>query len=322
MDVKLKYYLNEETCENKTTSMEIVGNVGVGKNETQKVSYFGSETGFYKNSSLNTSGMLDDLEFFLSIVGKHILDFDIAETLKVYDTDDNAIGIISKNVAKENESLVMFSEVTDAIVKNKNPEIEILYNQVIEMRKRTGQTFYHSNGQLEVRPVLEDEKDIMLAINMFPLSLDYTNINENEKEQIKKDYFKMIVFDLLINQADRNNSNYGIIRNTKTQETRFSTLFDNSTIHIPGIPENYYNLNGCLIDRKQMLICLIDNYPEYVSDIINPIVDNQESILSRTEKVATSVLTPKEQGWVMPLFKNNLETMKEVTLEKRNHPKV
>ena len=193
----------------------------------------------------------------------------------------------------------MFSEVTDAIVNNKNPEIEILYNQVIEMRKRTGQTFYHGNGQPEVRPVLEDEK-----------------------EQIKKDYFKMIIFDLLINQADRNNSNYGIIRNTKTQETRFSTLFDNSTIHIPGIPENYYNLNGCLIDRKQMLICLLDNYPEYVSDIINPIVDNQESILSRIEKVATSVLTPKEQGWIMPLFRNNLETMKEVTLEKRNHPKV
>ena len=48
MDVKLKYYLNEETCENKTTSMEIVGNVGVGKNDTQKVSYFGSETSFYK----------------------------------------------------------------------------------------------------------------------------------------------------------------------------------------------------------------------------------------------------------------------------------
>ena len=44
--------------------------------------------------------MLDDLEFFLSIVGKHILDFDIAETLKVYDIDNNAIGIISKDVAK------------------------------------------------------------------------------------------------------------------------------------------------------------------------------------------------------------------------------
>ncbi len=322
MNVKLKYYIDEEKCEEKTTTMEVIENVGVGKNETQKVSYFDGQTGFYKNSSLNTSGMLDDLEFFLAIVGKHVLDFDIAETLKVYDKDNNAIGIISKNVAKENESLMMFSKVTDVIMENKSPELEMIYNQVIDMRNRTNQTFYNSKDETFERPVLEDEKDIMLAINMFPMSLDYINIPEQEKEQIKKDYFKMVVFDLLINQADRNNSNYGIIHNSDTKETRFSTLFDNSTIHIPGIPENYYNLNGCLIDRKQMISCLLDNYPEYVGDIINPLVDNKDSILSRTERVASQELTQKEQDWFMPLFRKNINTMAEVTLEKRNQPKV
>ena len=321
MDVKLKYYIDEETCKETTTTIEVIGNVGVGKNETKKVSYLDGQIGFYKNSSLNTSGMLDDLEFFLSVVGRNILNIDIAETLKVYDENDNAIGIISKNVAKENETLMMFSDITDVIGKEKTPELEVLFNQVLDMRKRTGKVFYHSNGQPEEKPVLEDEKDIMLAINMFPTSLDYINIPEEEKEQIKKDYFKMIVFDLLINQADRNNSNYGIIYNSETGKTRFSTLFDNSTIHIPGVPDNYCSLNGCLIDRKQMISCLIDNYPEYVSDIINPIVDNQESILTRTEKLSQQVLTPKEQEWFMPLFRNNINTLTEISKEKRN-PKV
>lgn len=322
MDVKLKYYVDEENREEKSTTMEVIESVGVGKNETQKVSYFDGQTGFYKNSSLNTSGMLDDLEFFLSIVGKYVLGFDVAETLKVYDENNNAIGIISKNVAKENESLMMFSNVCDAIMENKNPELEVLYKQVVDMRNRTNQTFYNSKGEAFERPVLEDEKDIMLVINMFPMSLDYINIPEQEKEQIKKDYFKMIVFDLLINQADRNNSNYGIIHNNATKETRFSTLFDNSTIHIPGIPENYCNLNGCLIDRKQMIFCLLNNYPEYVSDIINPLVDNKEVILSKTEKVAQQELTPKEQEWFMPLFRKNINTMAEAVIEKRNQPKV
>ena len=322
MDVKLKYYVDEENREEKSTTMEVIESVGVGKNETQKVSYFDGQTGFYKNSSLNTSGMLDDLEFFLSIVGKYVLGFDVAETLKVYDENNNAIGIISKNVAKENESFMMFSNVCDAIMENKNPELEVLYKQVVDMRNRTNQTFYNSKGEAFERPVLEDEKDIMLVINMFPMSLDYINIPEQEKEQIKKDYFKMIVFDLLINQADRNNSNYGIIHNNATKETRFSTLFDNSTIHIPGIPENYCNLNGCLIDRKQMIFCLLNNYPEYVSDIINPLVDNKEVILSKTEKVAQQELTSKEQEWFMPLFRKNINTMAEAVIEKRNQPKV
>lgn len=322
MEVKVQYYIDENTFKEEETTIEVIENVGVGKNETSKISFLNGATGFYKNSSLNTNGMLDDLEFFLSIVGRYILNVDIADTLKVYDENNNSIGIISKNVAKEKETLMMFSNITDAIAENKTPELEMLFNQVIDMRKRTSQTFYHSNGHPEARPVLEEEKDIMLAINMFPMSLDYINIPEEEKEQIKKDYFRMIVFDLLINQADRNNSNYGIIHNNETKETRFSTLFDNSTIHIPGIPENYYNLNGCLIDRKQMISCLLDNYSEYVSDIINPIVNSQESILSRTEKVATGVLTEKEQEWFMPLFRNNLDTMKEITLEKRNQPKV
>jgi hypothetical protein len=70
-----------------------------------------------------------------------------------------------------------------------------------------------------------------------------------------------------------------------------------------------------------MISCLIDNYPEYVSDIINPIVDNQESILTRTEKLSQQVLTPKEQEWFMPLFRNNINTLTEISKEKRN-PKV
>ena len=145
MDVKLKYYVDEENREERSTTMEVIESVGVGKNETQKVSYFDGQTGFYKNSSLNTSGMLDDLEFFLSIVGKYVLGFDVAETLKVYDENNNAIGIISKNVAKENESLMMFSNVCDAIMENKNPELEVLYKQVVDMRNRTNQTFYNTS---------------------------------------------------------------------------------------------------------------------------------------------------------------------------------
>ena len=322
MDVKLKYYVDEQNCEQQQTTMEVIESVGVGKNETQKVLYSDSQIGFYKNSALNTSGLLDDLEFFISIVGKHVLGFDVADTLKVYDENDNAIGIISKNVAKEHESLMMFSKITDVIMENKNPELEALYSQVVEMRNRTNQKFYNSKSQEFIRPVLEDEKDIITAINMFPLALDFINIPEHEKEQIKKDYFKMIVFDLIINQADRNNSNYGIIYNEETKETRFSPLFDNSTIHIPGIPDNLCNLSGCLIDRRRMISCLLDNYPEYVNDIINPIVDNKENILTRAETIASRELTPQEQGWFMPLFKNNINTIAEITMEKRNQPKV
>ena len=45
-----------------------------------------------------------------------------------------------------------------------------------------------------------------------------------------------------------------------------------------AIDEIIKTFNG-KIDRKQMISCLIEHYPEYVSDIINPLVDNNNKIV-------------------------------------------
>ena len=50
-------------------------------------------------------------------------------------------------------------------------------------------------------------------------------------------------------------------------------------------------------------------------------IDALSRILTRTEKLSQQVLTPKEQEWFMPLFRNNINTLTEISKEKRN-PKV
>lgn len=321
MDVKLRYYVDEKTVKEEFSTIEVIKEVGIGKNQTKQIVYSNKESGFYKNSALITNAMLDNLEFFISIVGQYVLGVNMAQTLQVYDMDNNPMGIISKNVAQDNERLITFSNLNQLLIDTKNLEIQLIANQISELHQKTKQTFFNSRGEPRIESVLENEEDIKLAIDMFPMALDYLNLPEMEKEEIKKDYFKMIILDLVTGQIDRNNDNYGIVANPETDKSRFAQLFDNSTIHIPGLPTNFYYINGFLIDRKQMINCLLSNYGEYATDIIGNMVDNRDEIISRTEHFASQELSQTEKKWFMTIFKNNLDTMSEVTIEKRNSTK-
>ena len=147
---------------------------------------------------------------------------------------------------------------------------------------------------------------------MFIETLDQLNISEENKKDIKEKYFQMIVFDLITGQKDRNSNNYGLLYNQVTKQMRFSPLFDNSTIHLPGIPENLCQINGFFMDKKQMMSVLLTHYGEYTSNIINSIVDNKDEIVKRSGDVAERVLTSKEKDWVMPIITDNINMLSEV----------
>lgn len=248
----------------------------------------------------------------MSIIGKYIFNMEFANVSKAYD-EKEFIGTISKNVAQNNEHLIMFSDVISILTNEPNEELQALAFQYNQLREKNQHTFIKPNGSTVNYPVLSREEDVVAAIDMFAIALDHLNISEENKETMKNNYFQMLVFDLVTGQKDRNNNNYGLLYNEKTKELRFAPLFDNATIHMPGIPTNLCQINGYFIDNKQMMEVLLNHYSEYTSDFIGNIVENQDNYIKRSNEVAKRVLTPSEQKWVMPIITENLNSLSEVS---------
>lgn len=320
MVVTLKYYDDAQNEKTREDEYEIIRNVGVGKNETRMVKFQNGKIGFLKNSSKTTSSILDNLEYFISTLGKLVLNTDIAQIYKAFD-GETFVGTISENVAKEDETLMMLSDIVKTLLEMNNPEVRNTANSINLIKQNNMKKFYKKDGTVVERAVVENEEDICQIIDMLPIALDLINVPSEQREEIKRNYFKMLVFDVLTNQVDRNNNNYGIVHNKKSGTTRFADLFDNSTIYIPGLPQTHYNLNGFLIDRKLFFTCLMDNYGEYVNDIVTPIVENKETLVERTERLSKRSLSEEEQQFFMPLFKKNIEMVCEITNEKHTSNK-
>lgn len=310
MNVRIINYINENHSETIDTTMEKIEDVRIGKNNTKKVLFNNGEVGFYKNSGLTTNEVLDELEYFISIIGPNILGVDVATTYKVFENENKAIGIISKSVINdEKEKLLMADSLIGNLLEMKNPELMLIKSRTQCFFEEKTKFFEGNVGEKKSFPVASTEDEIKLIIDAFPTAVDQLNISEIEKKEIKQNYFNMIIFDLLINQADRHFNNYGVIIDKKTCKIRFSTLFDNSTIYMPGVPENYYNLNGVLIDRSQMISCLLSNYGEYVDDTIGSLCEKKYEIIEKTSNVAKRELTGKTNSWFMPIFERNLENI-------------
>jgi len=316
MEVSLKYFINESTENSRDAKFEIIKNVGIGKNETKMIQFDDGKIGFLKNSSKTTTAILDNLEYFISTLGKHILNISVANIYKAFD-EQGFVGTISENVAGKNETLIMLSEIIDTLLEINSPEVKDLANTIVGIREKNTKRFQKKDGMILERPVLTEEADICQIVDMFPLALDLINVPSDQRKAIKKDYFKMIIFDILTNQVDRNNNNYGIVHNKKNGHTRFSELFDNSTIYIPGLPQTHHNLNGFLIERTALINCLISNYGEDVNDIISHLIEKKDGIIEKTQSLAQKTLSPNEQQMFLPLFVTNINNLCEITNEKR-----
>lgn len=318
MEILLKQYVDENTEIEAKTNMEVIKLLGIGKNATKMVKFADNNIGFYKNSALTTNAALDDFEYFISIMGREILGFELANVQRVFDENNEKIGIISENVANENERLMMFSDILDIITQNPTEELLQAAANIRKIREENIQTFSDQYGGEKVFPVVTNDEEIVQIIDMFSISIDNLNITKEEKDNMLKKYFEMIVLDVLTGQKDRTNNNYGILYNQQTKETRFSPLFDNSALHMPGIPDKYCQLNGFLIDRNNLMSVLVNNYSEITLDIINPILERKDDILTRSQRLSQRVLDAGQANMVMGTLTDGLNVLESITKQCSN----
>lgn len=173
------------------------------------------------------------------------------------------------------------------------------------------------------------------------LHLDNNNII-NKIPGLKKRFFDMIVIDAFINNSDRNNGNWGIIR-SKGKEDRLAPIYDNGGAFNGKTPDsrlkkmiesnniNAIALNGISVYGKESInyqtknLLLFDNTDLQLSicDIYHKIDDNLQNIEDFIASVPEEVCS-KERNYfyrysislrfeilLTPAYKNAINRLKE-----------
>lgn len=123
---------------------------------------------------------------------------------------------------------------------------------------------------------------------MFPFEIMklYSEKHGLELVHFERDCVKMMLFDVLIGQADRSPSNYGITIDASTNSAHFAPLFDNSTLTKPYIQNNVISFNHLLLDRYQAAKVEFEMFRTFS----NEFRDNLNKNLETTLKIANSTL--------------------------------
>ena len=276
--------------------------------------------GFLKDSS-NSTPILDKFDYLLSKLGK-LLGLNMADECLIRDGDKTYL--FSKSVVKENEKLIMFSQVTEELISkwnipgemierlNNNEDINKLFEEfnipedikeaIIKLLQEIKiiKEFRSRQEVLNSTPGREklktDDTNIEFVINIFINRIKLFHLPNEDK--IIKDYIEMCFLDALIGNKDRNAYNYGIIKKEDGTYS-FSPLFDSATIDIKSnnnerIDPELWQLNEYYMSRKETLRYIIETYPNYVKDILDSDINNTREIISLISK---EVLTENELIW-------------------------
>lgn len=235
-------------------------------------------TGFLKYTI--NQGDKNVIETILNRIGKE-LNISMADTVGVFSDDgySHLVAIISIAVAtKPYEKFVCFREMRDQLFwdyKSGAIPVSDWLNRWISIRDRKKLL---PEDMWEVEAICpQDYFDcIMFTFEILKL---YSEKNEIKFDGFEHDCVKMMLFDVLIGQADRSPSNYGIIIDANTNSARLAPLFDNSTLTKPYIQNNVIIFNHLLLDRYQAAKVVFEAFRD-LSDEFRKILNNKlETIL-------------------------------------------
>ena len=242
-------------------------------------------TGFLK--ATEQQGENNAIEIILNRVGKE-LDVSMADTVGVFSDDSysDLIAIISISVTtKSSERFVCFREMRDQLFFDYQagmiPPSDWL-RRWISIRERKHNL---PADMWEIDAICpQDYADCV----MFPVEIMklYSEKHGLELVNFERDCVKMMLFDVLIGQADRSPSNYGITIDASTNSAHFAPLFDNSTLTKPYIQNNVISFNHLLLDRQQAAKVEFETFRTFS----NEFRDNLNKNFETTLEIANSTL--------------------------------
>ena len=259
----IDYYDGRE----ENVEIEEIGPAGAGYNAPMKVRVNGVLG--YKKKSVNCS-TFDSFEYLISQLGK-MLNIKVADT---YFFDDGSI--FSRSIYDEGEEFITGGDILKYVTISED-EIK----EIGEERKQFNETLELVRVKDQDKRIAKTPEEIGYVVNQY---IDVINrLKVDNRDEIVRDYIRMCFLDVLTGNKDRVSGNYGLIKSG--DDYSFAPSFDSSTIGYPGIDDNYVQLNGYLIDRKDLYNYLVSNHYDCLSDIFDKdrekVIDVMKSLLDK-----------------------------------------
>ena len=230
--------------------------------ETSEVLVENSFKGYQKSTSV------DDVEIAICQIGR-LLNFDIVEEYRLYNSNYQKDSIVIRDLINENE----FYDVEN---------LKKRFNKLIANGKLKKEKWLEDSEQLAVANTKEDYKLIVeYGLNILK---SLPSILEEDFNKIEKKYFDMLLFDSLISQSERNLSDYGIICDKVTKRYSYAPMFDNVK---PSILKNndVISINGITCNRYELIECLFYNYYDKIEERITNLLQNKERYIKNIDMI-------------------------------------
>lgn len=312
--VNITFYDNTTETKKDVLLQKVSDNSSlIGHNKPSAV-YFDGKYGFFKNSSHTSKSVLDKYEYIICQLGKK-LNIKMAETYKVY-SDNNFTGIISESVLDSNDEKMFLAKDIYKLIQNPDTNLINYINSIKQLALNNNRIFKRSNNDIWNIPNIDRDEDIDSVIEVFPTLIKKIEPDLHRQNEIIHDYYNMLMLDIITNNVDRNNNNYSLVLDSNNN-FRFAHLFDNSTIHIPGLPDNKRRVNGFMIDRDKLLNALFKNHYNDIEYIAKLCSNNKNELINYTRKLCNDNLEQDEaNAFLTPITQNifsvcNFQKMKE-----------
>ncbi len=268
-----------------------------------RVSINGNKKGYQKDNSIN-----NDYELIMSDIA-YLLNIPYANTYRIFNSKMEPTGIVNISFDKPNERFLNLEE-TLQFVKEESSKFT-LKNELID---------YHDKNIKYGIKELHDNEDIKKNLEyVFKLFQALPDIKKDNIEELKKDYLNMKVFELLTNSIDNNLSNIGLIVNKEKLEYtyRLSPSYNKYTISLPNIEDYQTICNFHIVDKKQLLGIIVNNYYKEVKDLLSLIVMNKETLISIIDQVIKEHLSFDEYNKYIDLVSDNFKMITDIVEVKK-----
>lgn len=274
------------------------------ESKTRKID---SETGeeYYAPSMYEAfmKSSVDKTRDDLDIINSEIADLlDIAAS-KVYriETDTNMCGVVNISVKDQSEQQIGLDMLVNKVIK-------LIKERTIDLNPWLKSYFSLPIGDKTY--VVNSEADIVSAIEMGIRSICLLfKLNDEQLENLKTDYIKMLLFDFISNNSLRGFNTYSIIVNKDLSFKKLAPIYDyNNEL----TSSNIYLLNNVYIDKSALISTLFSKYYEYIKKITKGLRDNSGLYLESMNLIIKNNIDEVNALSIMHNYKTNVEIVKSL----------
>ena len=243
----------------------------------------------------------DDLDVINSEIAE-LIDVSASKVYRV-ETDNNLFGVVNiNNKEKDQNQINMDSLVNNLIklVKEKNVTLTSWLKN------------YFSLPKTDSNLLLNSEDDVVSVIEMTINTLSVLfRLKNDELENLRKDYIKMIFFDLISNNVDRSFNTYSVLATKEMKFVKLSSIYDYNN----DLDNNsYYILNNHYIDKNAVMSCLYHKYYHYIKNVSKGLSDNYGLYMESINLIIDNNINAIYANQVKDNYKANIDTIKSLEL--------